>query len=159
MSDRKDDMVPVFVDALISLAQKMNADDRIRLFFLIFLGRAPQQSELEHYRPKFTGPREHALAAACEIAASREASWIGAMDRALANSLFDRATPLPPALCMLAVMGVTLRIVTEQSAKLAELETSAKITLLSVPEWCGQAFDRLEERVRLLEAGSASRSG
>ena len=43
----------------------------------------------------------------------------------------------------------------ESMERLDNIETLARITLLSVPEWCGSAYSDLERRVAALEIGLA----
>jgi hypothetical protein len=57
----------------------------------------------------------------------------------------------------LAVLGLMRRRMIETMERLDNIEGLARLTLLSVPEWCGSAYTDLERRITALEDTVAPR--
>jgi len=53
------------------------------------------------------------------------------------------------------VLGLMRRRMIETMERLDNIESLARITLLSVPEWCGSAYTDLERRIAALESALA----
>ena len=56
----------------------------------------------------------------------------------------------------LAVLGLMRRRMIETMERLDNIESLARLTLLSVPEWCGSAYTDLERRIAALESALAT---
>jgi hypothetical protein len=66
-------------------------------------------------------------------------------------SIFDAVHLPEEPLGVLAVLGLMRRRMIETMERLDNVESLARITLLSVPEWCGSAYTDLDRRIAALE--------
>lgn len=129
----------------------------IILVYNILLGRDPDPDGEAFYGARLDGPREQCLGALRELATSEEARRYGLFSLGADIAEIDvNAVHLPEEpLGALAVLGLMRRRMIETMERLDNIESLARLTLLSVPEWCGSAYTDLERRITALEDASA----
>lgn len=141
------DLVPV----LSGMMDGLNEQAKVGVLFNIFLGRDPDADATQYYAERMARSHAEVRAVITEIATSEEARSLGLLSSAIKLTSSSSGDDTPIALCLLAASGILFRRLTEQSAKFANIEQLAKLTLLSVPEWCGHAYDKLQSRIEQLE--------
>jgi hypothetical protein len=97
------------------------------------------------------------MAALRELATSEEAQRFGlfSLGRPMEGIDIDAVHLPEEPLGVLALLGLMRRRMIETIERLDNIESLARITLLSVPEWCGSAYSDLERRIAALEDPSA----
>jgi hypothetical protein len=128
------------------------------LIYNILLGRDPDPAGAAFYGPRLDGSPAQRIGALRELAASEEAGRYGLLSLTrTAEGMDVDAIHLPEdPLGVLALLGLVRRRMIETMERLDNIETLARITLLSVPEWCGSAYTQLERRIAALEDSSAA---
>jgi hypothetical protein len=128
------------------------------LIYNILLGRDPDPDGESFYGARLDGSPAQRLAALRELATSEEAQRFGLFSLSPTIAGLDAdAVHLPEEpLGVLALLGLMRRRMIETMDRLDNIESLARITLLSVPEWCGSAYTDLERRVLALEDAHAT---
>ena len=123
------------------------------LIYNILLGRDPDPEGAAFYGPRLDGSLAQRIGALRELATSEEAGRYGLFSLSQRIDEMDvEAIHLPEdPLGVLALLGLMRRRMIEAMERLDNIETLARITLLSVPEWCGGAYTDLERRITALE--------
>jgi len=135
------------------MCQQCPSGAAVILIYNILLGRDPDPDGEAFYGARIDGPPAQRLGALRELATSEEAQRYGLFSFSPALQGIDvEAVHLPEApLGVLALLGLMRRRMVETMERLDNIESLARITLLSVPEWCGSAYTDLERRIAALE--------
>ena len=143
--------------ALAEMCQQCPPGTAVILIYNILLGRDPDPDGEAFYGARIDGPPAQRLGALRELATSEEAQRYGLFSLSPALQGMDvDAVHLPEApLGVLAVLGLMRRRMVETMERLDNIESLARITLLSVPEWCGSAYTDLQRRIAALETALA----
>lgn len=147
----------LLLQALSEMCERCPPGAAIILVYNILLGRDPDPDGEAFYGARLDGPREQCLGALRELATSEEARRYGLFSLGADIAEIDvNAVHLPEEpLGALAVLGLMRRRMIETMERLDNIESLARLTLLSVPEWCGSAYTDLERRITALEDASA----
>jgi hypothetical protein len=139
--------------ALAEMCQHCPPGTAVTLIYNILLGRDPDPDGETFYGARIDGPPSQRLSAVRELATSEEAQRYGLFSLSPTFQAMDvDAVHLPEApLGVLAMLGLMRRRMIETMERLDNIESLARITLLSVPEWCGSAYTDLERRIAALE--------
>jgi hypothetical protein len=123
------------------------------LIYNILLGRDPDPDGASFYGARLDGSPVQRLGALRELATSDEAQRYGLFSLGPSVEGIDvDAVHVPEdPLSVLALLGLMRRRLIETMERLDNIEGLARITLLSVPEWCGSAYTNLERRIAALE--------
>jgi hypothetical protein len=142
---------------LAEMCQQCSPGTAVILVYNILLGRDPDPDGEAFYGARIDGPPAQRLSALRELATSEEAQRYGLFSLSPALQGMDVDTVhLPEApLGVMAVLGLMRRRMIETMERLDNIESLARITLLSVPEWCGTAYADLERRIATLETALA----
>jgi hypothetical protein len=143
----------LLLQALSEMCGRCVPGTAIILIYNIMLGRDPDPDGEAFYGARLDGPPEQRLGALRELATSDEARRYGLFSLTAGIAEIDvGAVHLPEEpLGVLAVLGLMRRRMIETMERLDNIESLARITLLSVPEWCGSAYTDLERRLAALE--------
>jgi hypothetical protein len=140
----------LLLQALSEMCGRCVPGAAIILVYNILLGRDPDPDGEAFYGARLDGPAEQCLSALRELATSDEARRYGLFS--LGDEIDVDAVHLPEEpLGALAVLGLMRRRMIETMERLDNIENLARLTLLSVPEWCGSAYTDLERRITALE--------
>jgi hypothetical protein len=140
----------LLLQALSEMCGRCAPGTAIILIYNILLGRDPDPDGEAFYGARLDGPPEQRLGALRELATSDEAQRYGLFS--LGAEIDADAVHLPEEpLGGLAVLGLMRRRMIETMQRLDNIESLARLTLLSVPEWCGSAYTDLERRITALE--------
>jgi hypothetical protein len=145
------------LQALSEMCGRCVPGTAIMLVYNILLGRDPDPDGEAFYGARLDGSPEQRLGALRELATSDEAQRYGLFSLGGELAGIDvNAVHLPEEpLGALAVLGLMRRRMIETMERLDNIESLARITLLSVPEWCGSAYTDLERRITALESALA----
>ena len=149
----------LLLQALSEMCGRCVPGAAIILIYNILLGRDPDPDGEAFYGARLDGPPAQRLSALRELATSDEARRYGLFRLGEDISRVDvDAVHLPEEpLGALAVLGLMRRRMIETMERLDNIEGLARLTLLSVPEWCGSAYTDLESRVTALEGTVAAK--
>jgi hypothetical protein len=140
----------LLLQALSEMCGRSQPGAAVILIYNILLGRDPDPDGEAFYGARLDGPPAQRLGALRELATSDEAQRYGLFS--LGAEIDIDAVHLPEEpLGGLAVLGLMRRRMIETMERLDNIESLARITLLSVPEWCGSAYTDLERRITALE--------
>jgi hypothetical protein len=144
----------LLLQALSEMCQRCLPGAAVILIYNILLGRDPDPDGAAFYGPRLDGTHAQRLGALRELALSDEARRYGLFSLSPRFEGMDvDAVHVPEdPLGVLALVGLMRRRMIETMERLDNIETLARITLLSVPEWCGGAYTDLERRIGELEA-------
>ena len=139
--------------ALSEMCERCVPGAAVILVYNILLGRDPDPDGEAFYGARLDGPAAQRLGALRELATSDEAQRYGLFSLGAEIEGIDvDALHLPEEpLGGLAVLGLMRRRMIETMERLDNIESLVRITLLSVPEWCGSAYTDLERRITALE--------
>jgi hypothetical protein len=145
----------LLLQALSEMCAKCARGTAVILVYNIILGRDPDPEGASFYGPRLDGSAAQRLGALRELATSEEARRYGLFSLSpMVEGIDVEAVHLPEdPFGVLALLGLMRRRMIETMERLDNIETLARITLLSVPEWCGSAYTQLEQRLTALEDG------
>jgi hypothetical protein len=143
----------LLLQTLSEMCERCLPGAAVILVYNILLGRDPDPDGASFYGARLDGSPGQRLAALRELATSDEARRYGLFSLSPAVEGVDvDAVHLPEdPLGVLALLGLMRRRMIETMEHLDNIENLARITLLSVPEWCGSAYTQIERRVAVLE--------
>jgi hypothetical protein len=143
----------LLLQTLSEMCERCLPGAAVILIYNILLGRDPDPDGASFYGPRLDGPPAQRIGALRELATSDEARRYGLFSLSTAVDGMDvDAVHLPEdPLGILALLGLMRRRMIETMERLDNIETLARITLLSVPEWCGSAYTDLDRRITALE--------
>jgi hypothetical protein len=140
----------LLLQALSEMCGRCAPGAAIILVYNVLLGRDPDPDGEAFYGARLDGLPAQRLSALRELATSDEARRYGLFS--LGAEIDVDAVHLPEEpLGALAVLGLMRRRMIETMERLDNIESLTRITLLSVPEWCGSAYTDLERRITALE--------
>jgi hypothetical protein len=151
----------LLLQALSEMCGRCVPGTAIILIYNILLGRDPDPDGEAFYGARLDGPPAQRLGALRELATSDEARRYGlfSLDAEIERIDIDAVHLPEEPLGAMAVLGLMRRRMIETMERLDNIESLARITLLSVPEWCGSAYTDLERRVMALEDTIAPKRG
>lgn len=143
----------LLLQALSEMCERCLPGAAVILIYNILLGRDPDPDGESFYGARLDGSQAQRLGALRELATSDEARRYGFFSLGEEISGIDLdAIHLPEEpLGVLAVLGLMRRRMIETMERLDNIEGLTRITLMSVPEWCGSAYTDLERRIAALE--------
>jgi hypothetical protein len=141
------------LEALSDMCERCLPGTAVILIYNILLGRDPDPDGAAFYGARLDGSSAQRVSALRELATSDEARRYGlfSLSSTVEGTDVDVVHLPEEPLGVLALLGLMRRRMIETMERLDNLETLARITLLSVPEWCGSAYTDLERRVAALE--------
>jgi hypothetical protein len=141
------------LQALSDMCERCLPGTAIILIYNILLGRDPDPDGASFYGARLDGSSTQRVSALRELATSDEAQRYGlfSLTPAIEGTDVDAVHLPEEPLGVLALLGLMRRRMIETMERLDNIEQLARITLLSVPEWCGSAYTDLERRVAALE--------
>jgi hypothetical protein len=148
----------LLLQALSEMCERCLPGAAVILIYNILLGRDPDPDGESFYGARLDGSQAQRLGALRELATSDEARRYGFFSLGEEISGIDLdAIHLPEEpLGVLAVLGLMRRRMIETMERLDNIEGLTRITLMSVPEWCGSAYTDLERRIAALEGALAA---
>src|SRR5689334_5724626 len=143
----------LLLQALSEMCDRCLPGAAVILIYNILLGRDPDPDGEAFYGARLDGSPTQRLAALRELATSDEARRYGffSLGEDMAGVDLDAVHLPEEPLGVLAVLGLMRRRMIETMERLDNIESLARITLLSVPEWCGSAYTDFERRIAALE--------
>jgi hypothetical protein len=143
----------LLLQALSEMCDRCLPGAAVILIYNILLGRDPDPDGESFYGARLDGSPAQRLGALRELATSDEAQRFGLFSLSPTIAGLDAdAVHLPEEpLGVLALLGLMRRRMIETMEQLDNIESLARITLLSVPEWCGSAYSDLERRIAAFE--------
>lgn len=148
--DRSDANVAVLAAAI----EALEPSEATCVLYQLILGRKPDPKGLEYCSQKVGGGPKSRRAAILELLRSEEAQKYGLFETPLDTVRDGKPGPVLGIAEMLIVIASVHRKANLTLERLERIEQLAQLTLLSVPEWCGEAYDRLERRVDELDCRS-----
>jgi hypothetical protein len=141
------------LQALSDMCERCLPGTAVILIYNILLGRDPDPDGAAFYGARLDGSSAQRVSALRELATSDEARRYGllSLSSTVEGTDVDVVHLPEEPLGVLALLGLMRRRMIETMERLDNLETLARITLLSVPEWCGSAYTDLERRLAVLE--------
>ncbi len=140
--------VSMLPTALVRLVRDLTPEGAVSVLFAALLGRPPDSEGLSYYSVRFSGSELDKISVVEELCASEEASRFGLF--ALSEMAIPRsdAEREEASLALLfAGLGLACRRVVEMSDRIDRFDELARLTLLTVPEICGDAFDGIRKRL------------
>jgi hypothetical protein len=154
----EDGAARLVLQALSDMSERCLPGTAVILIYNILLGRDPDPDGASFYGARLDGPPAQRVSALRELASSDEARRYGLFRLSpMVEEMDVDAVHLPEEpLGVLALLGLMRRRMIETMERLDNIESLARITLLSVPEWCGSAYTDLERRIAALEEALAA---
>jgi Domain of unknown function (DUF4214) len=143
----------LLLETLSEMCERCRPGTAVILIYNILLGRDPDPDGAAFYGARLDGSSAQRIGALRELATSDEARRYGlfSLNPALDGIDVDAVHLPEDPLGVLAMLGLMRRRMIETMERLDNIESLARITLLSVPEWCGSAYADLERRIAGLE--------
>jgi Domain of unknown function (DUF4214) len=151
MKGRGDESADVVAAVLAAVIDRMEPVEATNVLYKLVLGRAPDAEGLEYYKKKVANGVDTRNAAIRELLCSSEAQKYSLFDAPSGSADQITARPLIGIAEVLTLVAAVHRRSVLTLERLEKFEQLAQLTLLSVPEWCGEAYDRLERRVDELD--------